>query len=112
MSNLEDYITLAEASHRAPGRPHISTIWRWCRNGIKSRGGERIHLKHVRVGGRIFTTEDWLSIFFEDVARADAEFYARNTNTSPVQRRPRRRTDAERKKAIAEAEAYLKANGA
>ena len=52
----KDLITLAEAARIAPARPSTNCVWRWCRKGVLSRGGERIRLQHQRVGGIIFTT--------------------------------------------------------
>jgi hypothetical protein len=43
---------------------------------VRSRAGLRITLKHIRVGGKIFTTEAWLREFFEKVADADAAYFA------------------------------------
>lgn len=65
--------TLVEAAALCPHRPHPSALWRWCRRGIKARSGKRIRLNHVRVGGRIFTTQADLARFFAAVAEADAE---------------------------------------
>lgn len=54
----ERYLTLNEARALLPGRPSLSSIWRWCVEG--NRG---IQIQHVRVGRRIFITEgaldDW-----------------------------------------------------
>lgn len=59
------YISLAEAAAIVPGRPAVGTIWRWARRGIRSQTGSKIRLRHVRVGGRIYTTETWLRDFFD-----------------------------------------------
>lgn len=76
MESVSEYISLAEATRLAPGRPHSSAVWRWCRKGIKTRRGDRVHLEHIRAGGRIFTTENWLIEFFKAIAEADVEYFA------------------------------------
>jgi hypothetical protein len=99
-------IILTEAAQRTPGRPHPSTIWRWCRKGVKSRSGRRIKLEHIRVGGRIFTTPSALDRFFKEVAVADAEHFDNlPTSTAAPSRRPC--TPTQRQRAIAAAERKL-----
>jgi hypothetical protein len=72
------WITLGQAGQRLPGRPSACTIWRWCRKGIRSRGGDRIKLTHVRLGGRILTTAEAVADFGQRLAEADvAHFDAR-----------------------------------
>ena len=71
-AEIPDYLTMAEAAKLTPGRPEANTVWRWARRGLKVRGrNEKLWLQHVRVGGRIFTTEDWLYEFFHQVAKED-----------------------------------------
>ena len=57
-------LSLAEAAKELPrvsGRKaSTNAIWRWCRKGIKSRSGQRIHLEHVRLGGKLYTTAEWV----------------------------------------------------
>lgn len=71
----DDYITLTEAAKIAPGRPSTNCIWRWCRRGVKARGGERVRLQHVRIGGMIYTTARWLEAFGRALADADAKYF-------------------------------------
>jgi Protein of unknown function (DUF1580) len=101
-----DYITMTEAAKCSPGRPHISTIWRWARKGVKARNGSRINLEHIRAGGRLFTTEASLERFFKAVAEADQGYFMREpvTVTYP---KSRQRTARQREKDIAEAEKAL-----
>lgn len=70
-----DYITLVEAARISPGRPSSNAVWRWCRKGLRSRGGRRIRLQHVRMGGRIFTTEAWVHEFGQRLAEADSKHF-------------------------------------
>lgn len=66
-----DYLTLAEAAKLTPRQPAVGTLWRWARRGVRARDGRSIHLHHVRVGGRVYTTEQWLHEFFAELATAD-----------------------------------------
>ncbi|MBX3322230.1 MAG: DUF1580 domain-containing protein [Phycisphaeraceae bacterium] len=70
------YLSLAEAAKFAPGRPTPNCVWRWCRKGVQTRGGERVRLKHARFGGKIFTTRVWLHSFAEALAERDAEYFS------------------------------------
>lgn len=103
-------LTLADATKRVPGRNgkrlDPSTIWRWCRIGIKSRSGDRIRLEHVRVGGRVFTTDDALSEFFARVAEADLAHFAAET-VSPAQQP----THGQRRRSIERSEQTLRGAG-
>lgn len=67
----QEYITLSEAAALAPRPPTAGAVWRWARRGLPTSDGRRIHLRHVRVGGRVYTTEQWLHQFFEELAAAD-----------------------------------------
>ena len=104
--STDDYLTLAEAANRSPGRPSSNAVWRWCRKGIKSRSGETVKLNHVRVGGKIYTRQGWLDEFFAATARADAEYFSR-----PDTKREPKPIEARREKDIARAETELRAVG-
>ena len=74
MRHEDDYITLAEAAKRVPGKPSRQTIWRWARKGLKMHGHPRpIHLRYIRVGGRAYTTREWLSAFFDQVTEIETQ---------------------------------------
>ncbi len=98
-----EYITLTDAAKIAPGRPSTNCIWRWCRRGVLSRGGERVRLQHVRVGGMIYTTAAWLEEFGRRLAEADAKYFdlceaaaeAARAAATPVARRRRRVSPAQ-----------------
>ncbi|MCA9070741.1 MAG: DUF1580 domain-containing protein [Planctomycetaceae bacterium] len=65
----QDYLTITEASKRFPGRPHISSVWRWILNG--SNG---IKLETVKVNGRRFKTMERIEKFIEQTtAKADGK---------------------------------------
>ena len=73
----DDHISLTEVAKIAPGRPTPSCVWRWCRKGVLARNGDRIRLRHVRVGGKIFTRRGWLKEFGTALADADARYFDR-----------------------------------
>ena len=74
-STAEELITLTEAAKITPGRPSTNCLWRWCRRGVLSRGGERVRLEHRRIGGKIFTAPDWLDEFGRKLAEADTRHF-------------------------------------
>jgi hypothetical protein len=55
-----DYLSMAQASHLLPGRPHISTLHRWRLRGVRG-----IRLQTCLVGGRRYTTEAWIAEFID-----------------------------------------------
>jgi len=48
--------------------------------------GERIHLEHVRVGGKLYTTPRWIEEFGSRLAEADAAYF--KTASEPPRRKP------------------------
>ena len=102
----DNYIDLSEAAKRSPGRPHSASVWRWCRRGIKARNGERIHLAHIRAGGRIFILPSALETFFRQVAEADRAHFAKEpvATTKPP-------TDRQRQGSVQRAERTLTGAG-
>jgi len=81
---IAEFITLARAAQAAPGRPSANALWRWCRRGVLARSGERVRLRHIRQGGRVFTRIDWLEEFGTALAAADtAHFDARAEASLP-----------------------------
>ena len=83
MRNDETPISLSNAAKRSPGRPSSNAVWRWCRRGIKTRSGGRIHLEHIRVGGKIFTSAEALARFFSAVAEDDVEHFRHQDRFEP-----------------------------
>ena len=101
----ESVLSLTDACRSLPKidgkRPHPSTLWRWCRHGVRSRSGERIRLEHARLGHRIVVSREALGRFANRLAELDAEPAA---PTHPI---PRSRTATQRERDIARAEAEL-----
>ena len=68
----ETLLSLTDAAKAVPSldgkRPHVSTIWRWCRKGIRG-----VQLEYVRLGHRVCTSEQALARFAQRLADADGE---------------------------------------
>lgn len=108
MFTAENKLTLAEAAKLAPGRPHISAIWRYCRKGVRAATGRRIYLEYIRFGARLYTSSEALSRFGERLAAEDAKHFARDGDRESMPRAPSAR---KRHREIAKAEASLTAAG-
>ena len=70
-------LTLAQAARLLPSvrgdrPPHPSTLYRWGKNGLVSRSGNREHLKIFRVGGTNCTTLGALKRFFARLSDVEA----------------------------------------
>jgi len=117
----EQFLTLTEAANIAPGRPKTNCIWRWCRRGVLSRGGQRVRLQHVRIGGMIYTTARWLEEFGRELAEADAKYFdlckaaaeAARAQEPPARRRRRSPSQVEeqRKRELEQINRELDAEG-
>ena len=113
MYETMDYITLTEATKLAPGRPSTNCIWRWCRRGVLSRGGQRVRLQHVRIGGKIYTTAGWLHQFGRSLADADAVYFSLDAEVAASHSDSSRPASPRLREAdIQRAERALKAAGA
>lgn len=59
----EEAMSLAEAAKSLPRvngrRPSLSTLWRWCRKGLKG-----VRLDYLRVGRKIVTSREAMNRFF------------------------------------------------
>ena len=110
MENFE-YITLSKAAKICPMRPSTNVVWRWCRRGLTSRSGEKVYLRHVRIGRKIFTTANWLRDFFNNVAWEDLVFFKRNKNHSHKNLKKKNRNGNPRNVQIEEAYRELSDDG-
>lgn len=61
----ETAITLQEATEVIPGKPHVTSVYRWCKYGVRG-----VKLESHFVGGRRFTTKEALTRFFEATTEA------------------------------------------
>jgi len=91
--NKEKLLSLADAAKELPPlnnkRPPISTLWRWCRKGLRG-----VKLDYVRVGRNIATSHEAMGRFFVALAAADEPLdEPREEVPIPVRRRekPNRR---------------------
>ncbi len=111
----DDYLTLTQATKIAPGRPHISSIWRWIRRGTLTRSGSRVHLRAVRAGGRMFTTHAWLDEYLTGVNDGDAthfeETLPQSSGGAAIQTPIGSRTRVQAEQAVKAAEKELKEAG-
>jgi Protein of unknown function (DUF1580) len=81
----ESLITLPEAARLLPGRPHVSTLWRWV-----SRGCRGIRLETLAIGRHRFTSREALERF------AAATTAAAGNNTQPPRTSRQRERDIQR----------------
>lgn len=95
-------MTLSQAARTLPHRPAASTLWRWCRKGIRG-----IRLEYLRLGGRIFVEEEALRRFGLALAQAYDDDATQFQAPPVAPRGPGRRSEAEREKAAAAAVASL-----
>lgn len=84
MNESAEHLTVAQAARIAPGRPSPNCVWRWCRYGVKSRAGVRVHLRHVRMGGVLYTTAAWVEEFGLRLAEADVRHFQLDKNDYTV----------------------------
>lgn len=90
----ERLITITEASQRVPGRPGVSTVWRWISAGCRG-----VVLESVLIGGKRYTSQEAIERFIAaTTAQAKGE-------------QPPVRTARQRERAIAAAERELRELG-
>ena len=96
-------ISLTEAVRVIPAiddkRPHVSTLWRWCRRGVRG-----VQLDYVRLGHRVCTSEQALARFAHRQAEADGKPATSAPKSRSRSKSPARR---ERRRAVHRAEAEL-----
>jgi hypothetical protein len=83
---VTSHLTMAEAAATLRD-VNAAAVWRWCRYGIRSRSGEQLYLRHIRVGVRLYTTQSWLEQFSAEVAEADMAHFRKGPRP-PRRRRP------------------------
>ena len=96
MPHLDELIPLGPfqvwAARRLPNRPHVSALWRWCRLGIRGRGGDRVRLEHTRIGMRLYDClrprSAWLADFGRRLEEADREHFDARHVESGSKRHP------------------------
>ncbi len=63
--STETLVSLTDAAKRLPGRPNITTVWRW-----RNRGVRGVKLETVLSGGRRFTSLEAIRRFQDRVTAA------------------------------------------
>lgn len=101
MNLTDDAITLTQAARSLPTRPHSSTVWRWCRQGVRG-----VRLEYARLGRRIVTTKSAIDKFSRALADVDRQHDAEHTPAPSAT--PRHRTPAQRERDIEAAEGVLR----
>ena len=109
MHELSERITLGQAARLLPGHPSPSSLWRWCRRGVKARNGEQIRMRHVRVGGKLYIQANWLDEFSKRLAEADVEHFEMNDEDTPIL--PRCQRDTGRAERLADVNRELQEAG-
>ncbi|MBW7866548.1 MAG: DUF1580 domain-containing protein [Candidatus Hydrogenedentes bacterium] len=104
MQCLECLIPLTEAAKRLPGRPALSTVWRWA-----TKGQNGIRLETRRYGRKWFTSAEALDDFARALAARSIEKLDRPA--APAQAKPKARSAAKRQRDIEAARAVLRAEG-
>ena len=103
----ETVLSLVDAARHVPavaGRtPHTSTLWRWCRRGVRG-----VRLEYIRIGRRICTSQEALARFFKALAEADENPTISATSHCPA---ARKQSQKERARAIADADSSLEEAG-
>lgn len=81
-----DAIPLTKAPDFIPGRPNISTCWRWATHGVRG-----VKLATVIIGGRRFVT---MAALEEFLSRLNADTGAAEESPTDVERRANEACDA------------------
>lgn len=63
----EHLLSITVAAREVPGRPHVSTIWRWVNRGVRG-----VKLETIMVGGRRFTSREALERFNQRITAVTA----------------------------------------
>jgi len=103
----ETILSLTEATKVLPRvngkRPAVSTLWRWCRKGLRG-----VQLEYIRMGRNIATSREALNRFFTALADADEPV---EQNLAGTRRRTRPTPTAARQRALDTADRILSEAG-
>jgi hypothetical protein len=78
----ESLIAIGKVPSQLPGRPHISTIWRWINRGCRG-----VRLETILIGGKRYTSLEALQRFVEATTVAAERSPANTAVTAPSRRR-------------------------
>jgi hypothetical protein len=68
MPSNEDLLTLSEIAERLPIPKNRTTLWRWCRIGVRG-----IRLEYRKLGREMLTSVEAVERFSQALAQADTE---------------------------------------
>lgn len=63
----ESLVAVSEVPRELPRRVHVSSVWRWIKNGVRG-----VPLETILVGGRRYTSREALARFFEATTAVSA----------------------------------------
>lgn len=75
--SVETLVELRKASEYLPGRPHVSTLYRWIQRRRKP-------LEYIKIGGRTYTSVEALQRFAEACTLAESN--AMSQRQAPIAR--------------------------
>ena len=81
----EQTIDAKQAANAMRPRVKVSQIWRWMREGVLGRDGERIFLEHRRFGRKLLTSREALDRFGAQVADHDLKRWWREPTVARQQ---------------------------
>lgn len=103
----ENLLSLTDAARALPAidgrRPHVSTLWRWAKKGVRG-----VRLEHVRLGHRICTSREALNRFAQRLAEVDDQ---QSSTDRPRALVAKSRTEHQRQRDLRRAEADCAAAG-
>jgi hypothetical protein len=85
----EHMLTITSAARELPGKPHVSTLWRWINRGVRG-----VRLSTIMVGGTRYTSREALQTFCEATTAA-ADGTATPSRTSKQRQRDIDRAERE-----------------
>ena len=108
MQESTEYLSLSQAAnHFKINRKAVSTttVFRWMRDGVR-RGDRVIQLRFTFLGRRMVTCDQWISEFISSMEAAAREAQPTVKHFEP-KATPSKRTEAQRQKALQQANAEL-----
>jgi hypothetical protein len=85
---LEDpsgYIHKDDLPKLLPGKVHRHTVVRWHVSGLPTAHGERVYLRMIRIGSRLYSRREWLEEFLQALSEPAAA--AKRSKPVDVERR-------------------------
>ena len=98
MHQNDQYLNFTQAAKRVPGRPHVSTLWRWANKGVRAADGNRIFLEAWRFGGKHFTTLAALEEFGRRLNEANRSHFSQQSDDGPTPAQRRHEQDDAKRK--------------